>query len=217
MITTARVPRVFAGLPIGLTCMLSLSVFACVTQKETPMDSIDQQVSAKFTQFENEHDATRVQEALDAIEAAERNMPVGDTAARKQAIARRLRFFAALDRNIDSTWDPRKVPTRGVPPPSPRGKVYPSGEVDPASISDPEVRTQYVEALKANKAENLRYSIQDQLRRIDERAMRFLAQMLTDRYTSSERDRRELEELLEASPASELRKESLRALMPRAG
>ena len=181
------------------------------------MDSIDQRVTEKFAEFEKKRDPSLIYEALDSIEAAESGMPVGDAAARKLAVSRRLHFFAALDRNIDPTWDPKKVPVQGVPPPLSHGMVYGSGEVDPATIPDPEVRAQYVRALKANKDDNQRYFVQLQLRRIDERAMRFVERLLADRYTNSEGDNQEFEELLAASPVNEMRKERLRALMPKPG
>jgi len=168
----------------------------------------------KVAEFEKKRDPTLIYEILDSIEAAESAMPVGDAAARKLATSRRLRFFAALDRNMDPTWNQKDVPVQGVPPPpSSHGMVYSSGEVDPASIQDPEERARYVQALKANKDAQQRYSVQLQLRRIDERAMRFFERFLTDRYANSERDRQEFQELLAASPVNESRKEHLRALM----
>jgi hypothetical protein len=177
------------------------------------MDSTDKQVTEKFAAFEKEQDPVLVHEALDLIETAERDMPAGDTAARKQALSRRLRFFAALDRNIDPMWDPKDKPVMGVSPPLSHGVVYSSGEVDPATIPDPEVRAQYVQALKANKDDYQRYSVQSQLRRIDERAMRFM-ELLAERFVASPVDRQEFEKLLAASTVSDARKERLRALLP---
>lgn len=205
----------FAGTFTGLliaTVHIAPSVLAKRTERT--MGAIDQRVAENFTEFEKEQDPTRVHEALDMIEAAERGMPVGDAAARRRAVSRRLRFIAALDRNIDPMWDQKDAPVMGVPPPpSHQGMVYGSGEVDPATIPDPKVRAQYVQALKANKEENRRYFAQLQLRRIDERTMRFFGLLLADRYTNSEGDRQEFEELLAASPVNELRKKRLRALV----
>lgn len=180
------------------------------------MDLTDKQVTEKFAAFEKEQDPTLVHEALNLIEAAERDMPAGDAAARKQALSRRLRFFAALDRYIDPMWDPEDIPVKGVAPPLSHGPVYGSGEVDPATIPDPAVRAEYERALKASKDYEKRYDVQLQLRRIDERAMRFVERFLAERYTNSE-DRQEFEELLSASPVNDLRKEKLRALVPKPG
>ena len=110
-------------------------------------------------------------------------------------------------------WDANDVPVKGVPAPLPHGTVYGSGEVDPATIPDPEVRAQYVQALKANKDDYQRYFVQSQLRQIDERAMRFVERLLVDRYTDSLADWQEFEELLAASTLSDARKERLRALL----
>jgi hypothetical protein len=54
-----------------------------------------------------------VHEALDLIEATEREVPAGDTAVRKYSLSRRLRFFAALGRNIESMWDPEEYSSEG--------------------------------------------------------------------------------------------------------
>jgi len=178
------------------------------------MDSLEQQVKEKFAEFEATRNPTPVYEALNLIEAAEAPMPIEDVAARKVAVSRRLTFFAALDRNIDPTWDSTNVPVMGVPAPLPHGDVYGSGEVDPETIPDPEVRARYVEALKANKEEHQQYFVQSQLRSIDERALRFFERLLADRYTDSPADQAEFEELLAASSASDARKAQLRALMP---
>ena len=206
--------RLVLGILIGITSLSPSPLLQRQKQAGSSMDSIDQRMIEKFAEFEKKRDPVFVYEILDSVEAAESTMPVGDVAARNLAVSRRLRFFAALDRNIDPRWNPKDVPPHGVPPPPGwHGMVYSSGEVDPAAIPDPEVRARYVQALKANKDAQQRYSIQLQLRRIDERAMRFFERFLNDRYPDTARDRQEFEELLAASPVNEMRKERLRALM----
>jgi len=204
----------FAGLLIATVHITASASAKQAEQTERTMDLIEQRVTENFNEFEKEQDPTLVHEALDTIEAAERDMPVGDATAFKRAVSRRLRFFVALDRNIDPMWDQKDVPVMGVPPPLSHGIVYGSGEVDPATIPDPEARAQYVQALKVNKDDNHRYFVQLQLRRIDERTMRFVELLLADRYTNSKGGRQEFEELLAASPVNELRKKRLRALVP---
>ena len=181
-------------------------------QTESTMDLADQRVAERFADFEKAQDPTLVLEALETIEAAERDMPIGDAAARKQALSRRLRFFAALDRNVDPQWDPKKVPVRGTTPPATHGMVYSSGEVDPSTITDPAVRAEYERALKASKDYQKWYDVQFQLRQIDQRALRFVERLLAERYTQSPADRREFDELLAASSVSEARKKQIRAL-----
>lgn len=181
------------------------------------MDSIEERMSQKFAAFEQQQDPALLYEILDSLEAAESEMSAEDPAARNLALARRLHFFAMLDRNIDPLWDPNDVPVRGVPPPASHGVIYGSGEVDPATIPDPEVRKQYVQALQASKDAYQRYGVQLRLRRIDERAMSFVARFLTDRSPNRQRDNRQFEELLAASPLSATRRERLQALMSKPG
>jgi hypothetical protein len=173
------------------------------------MDITDKHVAEKFAEFEKEHDPALVYQALDAVEAAERDASAEDAEARRRAVSRWLGFMAMLDRVIDPKWDAKNVPVKGVAPPSTHGAIYGTGEVDPATIPDPAARAEYEQALKASKDYEKWYGVQFQLRRIDERAMRFVEWLLAERYTNSEEDRQEFEELLAASPVTDQRKERL--------
>jgi len=213
------------GRPMGLARLALLALIGIAALSNSPqsqrqnraghtMESTDQQMTEKLADFEKRRDPDVLYQALESIEAAEAAVPVGDVAARKLAVSRRLQFFGALDRFIDPAWNEQNVPPQGVPPPAGwNGMVYSSGEVDPEKISDPEVRTKYVQALKDNKAAQQRYSAQLQLRRIQDRAMLLFGRFINDKFTASERDRQEFEQLLAASPVSGARKEALRALV----
>jgi len=196
----------------------SLMVGACLCgfssewQIGSVMDFTDQRVAEKFASFEKKQDVELVYQALDMVEGAERDAPAADAGAGEPVIAHRLRFLAALDRNIDPHWDPKNLPVHGVPLPSEHRVVFPSGEVDPATIPDPVQRAEYVKALKANRDYASHYDVQFQLRRIDERATRDLQRLIAEKYAGSER-RQQFEDLLAASPVSESRKERLRAFM----
>ena len=206
---------ILARFLMGAVC-ISASAWAEGTKhKGSRMDFTDKQVAEKLATFEKEQDPTLLHESLDLIEAAERGISTGDTAARKQAVSRRLHFFEALDRNIDPTWNPEDIPPHGVPPPLSHGAVYGSGEVDPATIPDPVMRAEYERALKASKENEKRYDVQFQLRRISERAMRFVERFLAEKYSNSQADRQELEELLSGAPISDLRKKQLRSFFPK--
>ena len=179
------------------------------------MDQIESQVTERFAAFAQAGDTTPLYEALAIVEAAERQTPHDDPAARQLAIARRLYFLAALGRHLDPRFDPADKPVVGAPPPPGySGVVYPGGEVDPAAITDPVVRAEYERALRQGKAYARWYDLQDQLRRIDERATRFLALFLREQYTDTPTDRDEFEALLAASPLDEARRPALRALFP---
>lgn len=199
---------------IGTACTLGTPN---AEQRMTAIDPTDQRVLDKFAAFESGQDVALVQQALDLVEAAERDLPFGDRAARKRALARRLLFLSALDRQIDPHWDPKKLPPKGAAPPATHGMVYSTGEVDPESIPDPAERARYARALAASKEYERHYDVQFQLRQIDERAMRFLELLLSERYSSLEQDRREIEALLAAAPLLEARRQKLRGLLPSRG
>ncbi len=214
LIETISLARFLVGLLLGATCLSASSLAgrpAQAEQKVCTMNLADKDAVEKLAAFDKEGGILRWYEALDMIVAAERDVPAGDVAARKRAVSHWLGFLAALDRNIDPTWNPPDVPVKGVAPPVPHGVVYPSGEVDPLTIPDPAVRAEYERALKASKDYGKWYDVQFQLRRIEERAMRFVELFLAEKYTNSEGDRQELEELLAASPVNDLHKERLRA------
>jgi hypothetical protein len=179
------------------------------------VDITDEQVAAKFRAFEREHDPVLVHEALEIVEAAARDVAVEDRPACAVQLARWLRFLAALDGQMDPEWDSRDVPAKGAPLPAEHGVVYPSGEVDPATIPDPVARDEYERALKASKAKEERYRVQFQLRRIDERAMHAVGRLLERCHMHLPPDRQEFERQLAASTLSDATRERLRDLMPR--
>jgi hypothetical protein len=181
------------------------------------MNLTDKRVAEEFARFEKEQDATPAYRALEAVETAVRGLPAGDATAVQRAMSYWLHFFGALDRAIDPQWDVRGAPVCVVAPPTTHRMVYPSGDVDPLSIPDPVARAQYEQALKASEDYRKWYSAQFQLRRIEERAMRSVGLLLAARYAGSEEYKQELEGFLAGSPVGDLRKERIRALMPKPG
>ncbi len=178
------------------------------------MDDTDARVQESFAAFEKDRDPARVHEALNATVAAQRDLQVGDLAARKREIARWLRFFAALDRQIDRRWDSKILPVRNARLPPEHGIVFPSGKVDPATIPDVAQRARYDRELKENEDYARYYSAQFALRKIDERAMSTAGRLLAYKFTAAPADREEIETLLAESPASDERKERIRRLIP---
>lgn len=179
------------------------------------MDPTDRQITENLAAFEKEQDPAQLYGALDAIEKAERDVPAWDARARTREVLRWLRFFATLDRNSDPKWDPNDMHVLRVTLPSTHGVVYPSGEVEPATILDAVERSQYEQALRVNEDNRKRYDVQLQLRRIEEQAMCSVERLLAQRWPNSEAGGREFEGLLSSSPVNELRKERLRSLIPR--
>ena len=179
------------------------------------MDLVDEQVVEKFAAFERQQEPLLVQEALLVLQVAQQDLPIGEVTARKRGFSRWLRFLALLERYIDPNWNSEEVPEMALIPPPSNGVVYPSG-VDPSVIPDPVARLQYSQAIEANNNYANWYSAQLKLRRIDSEAMTAIKWWLTERYTGSPTDRQEVEELLTVSSVSNMRKELLRSLVPKA-
>lgn len=171
------------------------------------MAAAESQVAKKFADFERDREPLVIQEAVSLLEGADRT---GDLALREQALSPWLLLLSLLESAIDPTWDVKNAPAQGVAPPPVHEVVFPSGEVDPSTISDAAERAEYERALKANKDALREYDVQLQLRRIEEGAIGSVERLLAERYGSSEHDRRELEGLLARSNLSEARREQLR-------
>jgi hypothetical protein len=177
------------------------------------MDSTDRVVDQALVAFERSRDAIELTRAVEAMEAAEARAGTANTPGAGAGVARTLRFFAALDRAIDIAWDVARQPPHGVaPPPSHRGMVRGSGEVDPADIADPAERARYVEALKAAKDAEREYDLQFQMRRLDERVTQLVGRQLAERSRLGVLDRAGFDSLLAAAPLSEERRRRLQAL-----
>jgi hypothetical protein len=215
MMKTRYFVWVLAGLLLGSKRIGASSWLQQAEQKPSGMDTTDKAVSEKFEAFAKQQDPARIYEALEIVETAERDIPARDVAENKKALARWLSFFAGLDRSIDPHWDPNRLPVKGAPLPPDHGVVFPSGEVDPSTIPDPVERATYIEVLRTNKDYARRYSIQLQVRRIDERATRDFERLIAEKYATPEAARQEFEQVLAASPLSESRKKRLRGLMPK--
>jgi len=195
----------------------SLSVLAQGKERQTTMEALEKKIQQKFSEFSKQQDPGLIHQALDLVEAAQRDAEPSHAASCRGALLASLTFLAELDRHIDPAWDQATDPVRGVPPPVSGVRVYGTGEIDPADIPDPALRARYIKDLKANKDYRAYYNVQFRLRRIDERAMRFVGLMLAARYKGSDEDKRELERLLSGSLVDDLRKERIRALMPHPG
>jgi len=178
------------------------------------MNGTAELLAQKLDALEKEQDPELVYQALENIQAFDRDILTWDATARRQAVSHWLRFLITLDRMIDPKWDAAAKPVEGTVPPSMQGIAYTSGQVDPETIPDPDQRARYVQALKASKDYARWYDLQYQLRHIEKRAMLFVEQILAERFPKSRSGRQELEELLAASPATAARKEWLRSLLP---
>lgn len=165
--------------------------------------------------FDRERAADYLMAALDRIGAAcAEDVPRrGRLGARRTALARWVRFFAALDRSIDPRWDERRVPMMRVEPPRSGGVQLPTG-ADPALISDPAARAEYERAIRANHEYADYFGLQLDLHRLEQRANVRVRQFFAEHYTTAQGDRDEVVSAVAAAPLSEARRAQLRAAFP---
>jgi hypothetical protein len=178
------------------------------------MDPTEQQIAELFAAFEKDRDIRHIHRALEEVETAQRHTMPEDTQTCKQVLSLSLSFLTRLDSSIDPDWDPKQSPPlrKAPPPPVPGLVVNSSGTVDPAAISDPEIRDRYEKELKAIKDNRQHYNVQRELHLITQRATDNLRLLAENCFTGSSAARKEFEESLATSPLSDARKKSLRKL-----
>lgn len=182
-------------------------------EQSTAMEGLEKEIQQRFLEFGQLQDPGLVHQALDLVEAAQREAEPSRAASCRRALSASLAFLAELDGRIDPTWDASKDPVRGVPPPITGVRVAGTGEIDPAEIPDPAVRARYIRDLQENKEYRAYYNVQFRLRRIDERATSFLERFIQRCYTASPEDRAELDQSLAATSLTEARRTRLRSLL----
>jgi hypothetical protein len=127
-------------------------------------------LSAKLEEFTHGRDSEHLRQAIELIEAWMDS--TGDSTGHsvQEVLRAWIQLFETLDAAIEPGWDSRDLPETGLIPPGAAGVVFPSG-VDPAAIRDPDVRRDYEQMLQEAKAKAERFGLQQDLRRLDERAM----------------------------------------------
>jgi hypothetical protein len=99
-----------------------------------------------------------------------------------------------------------------VPPrDGPDGPVYASG-VAPEALKNPAARAEYEAMLKTNKEGINNVLFQDQLKRVSNQVVRGMTRFIRFSYTSSESDKKELREILDAAKLSPSRKQKISSL-----
>ena len=194
----------------GVQVLVALLATASVPWEAEAMDTIETRMTTRFVAFEHEQDPALVQASLDELAASQNALATSDADV-AGAYARWLRFLEGLDSALDPHWQARKPPVQGVPLPTTHGVVYPSREVDPASIADPTERARYVAALRASLDAVKRYGAQLQLRRIAAQARALVQLFFGPIAAASPAARERFEQQLAASSMSAQFKQQLRA------
>jgi hypothetical protein len=129
------------------------------------------------------HDVDELERALEALTEAEPDET--DPAARNKVLEGWLGLIAAINRDLDPSFDPEDRPLSAVSPPAENGMRMPPG-VDPELIKDPQKRREYEAAIAANEAKTARYATQRSLFQVNRSAVAAARTFIRGRYAPEE-------------------------------
>jgi hypothetical protein len=152
------------------------------------------EAQVRIKEFEAELEPERLRQAYMALEniiLVQEHDNKSRTELRETVLSLWLQFLQILDRFLDSKFNPHDVPNKLIqPPPTTGGVVYPPG-ADPALIDDPQTRSEYEQAIAANRAKAEYYRLQINLRRLDEQITSRAEAFIRNSYTFTPSDREE--------------------------
>jgi hypothetical protein len=115
-----------------------------------------------------------------------------------------------IDEMTDPNWDENDVPQFNVAPPS----VAIDAGVAPEEIKDPEVRSQYEQAIKVNAEKAERYRSQRKLREMDRQWSLRVRSYIEGQYTSDAQDVSEVDDLIDKWLSRSLRRDQMKEVHP---
>jgi hypothetical protein len=174
------------------------------------MQNIQQNVKDYLKAFHETHNPDELAEAVDLLETLQPEMvssPKERKRFRMEKLQLQLAVLGQLDSSLEPSFNLNDLPSLNVgPPPETR---LPSG-VDPTSIADPRLRSEYERAISANQQKAKKYKLQSKLHQIDRRATTQIEAHLASTYSASPGDLAELDKLFDDSAVTTRRKASLR-------
>jgi hypothetical protein len=144
-------------------------------------------VRALFDDFDRTQDSSHVSAALEMLENFSRQASAA-AVDRGDSLVAWVDMLTRLDERIDPDWNPATVPPSAVGPPAEHGPVFPSAEIDPGTIADPEERSSYVSRLEATRRARARYTAQAALRQIGHQAVPVFADFIENNEARADLD-----------------------------
>lgn len=172
-------------------------------------------VASRLSAFERTKSLDELEEAMNTME---RISPFGTSndvisaQTRQQKAEMWLKLLAATEQNLDPNYDKNVAIQLNLAPPPDGGVEWPSG-VDPKVIKDPKARSEYEDALKTNREKAERYGFQLRLHRIAARVTMDVERFLKSSYTSSQSDKKEIDEVLKRSALSPTGRQKLKSIL----
>jgi len=191
-----------------LNCLL-----AQTNNTDNLASKFEQPIMNQLLEFETNKslDHIKVAIAVDHLNTAIENLNNDQSILnRKQQTILWFKILATIDKHLDPNFNETNANfSLNVIPPPDGGVQYSSG-VDPSVIKDPIARAKYQAMLKTNRENAESYGFQSSLQRINKQANFGVEIFLKSFYTSSESDKRELNEILDQSKLSSLRKQTIK-------
>jgi hypothetical protein len=160
------------------------------------MSEITAQAAAKIAEFEEKKETESLQAASDLlqeVDLAKEPDPMKRLLLRRETLEAWLTLVAAIDKNLDPSFNPQDVPSLNVIPSVTGGVAYPPG-AEPSLISDPQARQQSEQAIQKNREKAQRYMLQTKLRRLDQKLTPKVESFVRMSYTTVPGDQREVGE-----------------------
>jgi hypothetical protein len=187
---------------ICLTIVIAASLLTRTNKSmmTTENEKYLKEAQKRVKEFEKESEPERLREASMALENVVLEQEYDAkirTRLRSECLNLWLEMVAILDRRLDPEFDPEDVPENLVqPPPTSKGVIYPPG-ADPALLDDPKAREEYEKAIAANNAKINNYRVQTHLKRLNDEIPPRAAEFITNSYTDSDADQKEVKAAIE--------------------
>jgi hypothetical protein len=175
--------RVIA-ISIAALSLLEALALAQAGEKRKYMSDITARAAAKIAEFEEKKETVPLQaasELLAEVNLAKEPDPMKRLLLRREALETWLALVAAIDKNLDPSFNPQDVPSVKISPPVSGG-------------ADPQSRQQYEQATQQNREKAQRYMLQTKLRRLDEMVTPRVERYVRLSYTTVPGDQREVAE-----------------------
>lgn len=203
---------------LAISLLIILNV-TCILTVEKPMNENQKylkEAREHAREFEDKAEPELLKQAYLALENVlllEEDDPKVRGQLRADSLYLWLRLIGLLDSSLDPNFDPDDVPEMTVqPPPTSKGVVYPPG-ADPALIDDPKARAEYKKAVADNRAKAIRYELQTDLHRLEERVTPRAETFIRNFYTPAQGDQKELKTAVDKNIKDHKRKADLLKLL----
>lgn len=177
------------------------------------MDTTSNQVILELKKFADKNDLQALETASNLVGAEQ---PIEQTSTsdlrnfHREKLILWLQVLNAIDSKMDPKFNVNDVPDLAVAPPP--GVQMPAG-VDPNSISDHGIRSEYLKSIKANQTKAAYYSFQYQLRKLSDQIFDDLSIYVQKSHFRDNEQKTEFLKLVDKIATSHQRKTDLKALI----